>query len=249
MDALERLLTAYRPDIERELQNAELELKALREREKALQSVIGRARAALGEVAAPSERESTLVDQRAPVMRMSLHEALVAILRAADNKPLTARELAESVNREGLYGKRDGSPVDPAQVHARVHVYGRLFERVNGRIRLKDTELRSFDTQVLQRFDRAMLEVYDAVLREAGYAARRFLIMTKRRGGHEAARHLLARPGVSEGFNRLAEARKLSLSVEFQVLQPGFEALFTQEERAVARQRLLEGGLRADELP
>ena len=96
--------------------------------------------------------------------------------------------------------------------------------------------------ELIAEFDDAMLEVYDAAMREARYPARRFLQMLRRRGGVGAARELLRRPGVSEGFKRLAEARKLDLTMEYQVLRPRFQSMFTAAERGVARERLLGHG-------
>lgn len=50
---------------------------------------------------------------------MTLHEALVLILRENGNQPLV-RQLADAVNERGLYRRRDGSPVEIHQVHARI---------------------------------------------------------------------------------------------------------------------------------
>lgn len=182
-------------------------------------------------------------------MRLPLHEALARVLRAQDNRVMTARELADEVNRAGLYQMRDGAPVDLGQVHARVHNYDRMFIRAGGGIRLRDPQTQDVDVSVLKQFDAAMLEVYAAAMREVRYPARRFLAMVRGRGGLEAARQLLATHGVSEGFRRLAEAQKLDLTMEYQVLKPEFVALFTDEERAVARARLVERGMREDDLP
>lgn len=247
MESLERALTANRAEVERELRNAEAELEALHSREHALETAITRARYLLGVEELPAVAQAASSSSAAS--HVPLHDALVQILRYNDNQPMTARELAEEVNRRQLYRKADGSPVDIGQVHARVHNYDRLFKREGGRIRLRDTELRVHDPRLLERFNAAMLEVYGAAMREAGYSARRFLYMTRRRGGHEAARHLLAKSGVSEGFQRLAAARKLPLTMEYQVLRPEFASLFSPEEREEARRRLLDSGLSNEELP
>ncbi len=105
------------------------------------------------------------------------------------------------------------------------------------------------DAAVVHRFDAAMLEVYEAAMREVRYPARRFLAMVRRRGGLDAAQRLLRKPGVSEGFRRLTEAQKLELTMEYQVLQPEFAGLFTDEERTVARQRLVDNGILPERLP
>jgi len=94
-----------------------------------------------------------------------------------------------------------------------------------------------------------MLEVYEAPSREAGYRATRFLQKLRRDGGFETARYLLRQPGVSKGFIGLRKAAKLDLSTEYLVLRPRYASLFSNEERAVARERLLAHGLTAAQLP
>ena len=51
--------------------------------------------------------------------------------------------------------------------------------------------------------------------------------------------------GVSEGFTALWERGRLDLTVEAHVLSPDFSALFTDEEREIARNRLREYGYEA----
>jgi hypothetical protein len=240
MDYSRRALGANRDQVEDELSRAEAELDALRTRERVLKRLIARARVLLEVEAKP-----TISDSRPAATgdQLLLHEAMIHVLRDRSNVPMSARELADDINRSGLYRKRDGSPVDAGQIHARVHNYPRLFVREGGRILLREATEPTHDPAILARFDAAMLEVYDAAMREVSYPARRFLYMTRRRGGLEAARHLLAKQGESEGFKRLAEARKLSLTMEYQVLRPEFDSLFNGAELAVARQRLLDRGM------
>lgn len=243
MSGLERALAANRDEIQRELAKAEVELRELQGREQALAATIARARLALGDTSSRPPLEAKQSQS------LTLHEGIVEVLRAGGNRPLTAGELADQVNIQRLYRRKDGAPVDGGQVHARVQAYPRLFVREGGRIRLRAEVESNHDPNLLERFDQAMLEVYDAALREVGYAARRFLFMIRRRGGLEAAQHLLAKAGVSDGFGRLASAHKLSLSMEFQVLRPEFASLFSQEERETARSRLLDHGLVERDLP
>jgi hypothetical protein len=68
---------------------------------------------------------------------MTLHDALARVLEDIGNEWMTARELADEVNRRGLYRKRDGSPVEVNQVHARTNNYEDLFEKNGPKIRLK----------------------------------------------------------------------------------------------------------------
>ena len=97
-----------------------------------------------------------------------------------------------------------------------------------------------------RQFDHAMHHTYEAAGKETGYWAHRFLQMVRRRGGVDAARKLLADSEVSDGFLKLRKAGRLDLSVEREVLRPKFESLFTEEERAVARQRLAAYGYRIE---
>jgi len=53
---------------------------------------------------------------------------------------MTVKELVVEVNRRGLYRRRDGSPVEDGQVHARAKKYDRLFEKDGPRVRLFDGE-------------------------------------------------------------------------------------------------------------
>jgi HB1, ASXL, restriction endonuclease HTH domain len=108
------------------LVEARTELEALQTREAQLARQIADAEAALGE-----SPVSTLGERK-----MTLHDALAHVLREGGNEGLTARELADAVNRRGLYHKRDGSPVEVNQVQARVNNYGSIFEKDGPAIRL-----------------------------------------------------------------------------------------------------------------
>jgi hypothetical protein len=87
-----------------------------------------------------SQGEAALGDTQSPVVKetMTLHDALVLILRENNNEPMTARELADAVNDRDLYRKRDGSPVEVNQVHARASNYEALFEKDGALIQLRE---------------------------------------------------------------------------------------------------------------
>ena len=101
---------------------------------------------------------------------------------------------------------------------------------------------------LVRAFEAAMLEVYEAAKREAGYHATRFLQKVRRDGGLETARYLLRQPGVSQGFIGLWKAAKLDLAMEYVVLQPEYAPLFSDAELAVARRRLIEHGMKPEAL-
>src|SRR5687768_6581836 len=115
MTDLRKALEQNRSAIEAGLAEAERELANLDARREELMGLIARGRAALG--------ETPLVASRPGVERLTLHEAMALVLRENDNDWMTVRELADAINERGLYEKRDGSLVDPGQIHARANKY------------------------------------------------------------------------------------------------------------------------------
>ncbi len=97
-------------------------------------------------------------------------------------------------------------------------------------------------TTLERRFHAAMLEIYQRAKHEAGYNATRFLGMVSELGGLETARTLINAPAVSDGYAALWERGRLDLTVEAEVLKPEWHDLFSEHERAIARQRLEEYG-------
>jgi hypothetical protein len=94
------------------------------------------------------------------------------------------------------------------------------------------------DAAVVARFDGDMVDIYRRTGEAFDYWPNYFLRMVRKDGGVAAARKLLGDGKVSEGFLRLVKARRLDLSVEYFVLKPRYAALFTPEERKIARDRL-----------
>ena len=64
-----------------------------------------------------------------------LHEAIIIVLRARGHS-MTAQEIADEVNRRGLYTRGDGNPVPSKQIHARVNNYPGLFRKHDSLISL-----------------------------------------------------------------------------------------------------------------
>lgn len=95
------------------------------------------------------------------------------------------------------------------------------------------------DQAMLAReFTEEMYAGYRHLARTINYRARQFLEMVTLHTGVGAAKLLLKGRDASDGFTRLWEAKMLEHSVEAAVLKPKYEALFTVEERRIARQRL-----------
>jgi len=122
-DALNR----SREIIQSALADARAELAALEDRRGELLALI-------------SEGETVLGEARSAAVPtgMTLHEALAQILHENGNAPMTARALADAVTDRGLYRKKDGSPVEINQIHARTNNYHDLFEKDGSLIRLRE---------------------------------------------------------------------------------------------------------------
>ncbi len=91
-----------------------------------------------------------------------------------------------------------------------------------------------------EQFHRAMIGVYERAWDECGHRATRFLQLVTDLDGVEAARRLL-RPGPpSYGFEKLWELGHLDITMEALVVDPKWQTLFTEEEIAIARQRLVD---------
>jgi len=126
MSNIAAALQKSRQIIEAELTGARAELADLDARREELEALIAQAEAVLG---------GSHTGEAEP--RMTLHDALALLLREHGDEPMTARELTDAVNERGLYRKRDGSPVEVNQVHARASNYEELFEKDGSLIRLR----------------------------------------------------------------------------------------------------------------
>ena len=87
-------------------------------------------------------------------------------------------------------------------------------------------------------FDAAMMDIYHRARAEAKYNASRYLQMLNENRGLRTAQTLLSAQTVSEGYTALWERKRLDLTVEALILQPRWNDLFTDEDRAIARNRL-----------
>ncbi|MGJ7500723.1 hypothetical protein ACSFBF_10230 [Variovorax sp. ZT5P49] len=94
-----------------------------------------------------------------------------------------------------------------------------------------------------QQFHHAMLGLYDAAADlKPPFRSQRFLNMVRERGGRAAAAQLLTGARPSDGFTELflRGKDKLKLTVEYLALQDEWKSLFSEEQLAIARQRLIE---------
>lgn len=127
---LELLLEGQRASIESAMAEAEAELLSLRSREAELIHLIRRARVALGQ-------QDIDVSDTSQRPRTTLHDAMALVLRE-QGAPMSGKDLADEINRRGLYRQKDGSPVPLNQVHARANNYRDLFAKEGRRIGLKE---------------------------------------------------------------------------------------------------------------
>ena len=60
------------------------------------------------------------------------------IIEINGGEPMTSADLAATINEEGRYQKKDGSPMTSSQISARVSKYPTMFERTDdGRVALR----------------------------------------------------------------------------------------------------------------
>lgn len=77
---------------------------------------------------------------------MTLHEAIEQILQNAE-KPLFSRDIADIINNQKLYMRKDGLPVSASQVTTRANNYTKLFTREAGKIKLVKDDIVSLKFQ------------------------------------------------------------------------------------------------------
>ena len=89
-------------------------------------------------------------------------------------------------------------------------------------------------------FEKAMRDIYTTAKKECGYTASRFIQLVGNKGAVAAAKQLISKPGGTDGFAVLWEHNRLDLSVEAYVIQERFHDLFTDEERQICKDRLIQ---------
>jgi hypothetical protein len=92
--------------------------------------------------------------------------------------------------------------------------------------------------EIERRFHRAMVAIYETAKNDLGYNGTFFVQMLGARGGVATARQLLWSTTPSEGFTTLRERGRLDLTSEALILRADFEALFSDDDRRHARERL-----------
>jgi len=93
-----------------------------------------------------------------------------------------------------------------------------------------------------KKFHEDMRDIYLTAKKELKYNASRFWQLVCEKGGVQAAKTLIAKDGGTYGFEILWEHRRLDLSVEAHVLKSEYKDIFTDDERKMCRDRLLQFG-------
>lgn len=70
-------------------------------------------------------------------MGLKLHEAMKVILCEQQNKAMHNKNLAEIINKRGLYRKKDNTDVEGKQIYSRARKYSQFFEVKDGIISLR----------------------------------------------------------------------------------------------------------------
>jgi hypothetical protein len=96
-----------------------------------------------------------------------------------------------------------------------------------------------------RRFAAALDVAWEAWWTDAQYRWRRYKPMIRRYGAVGTVKRQVIKSGVSPGFQKLADAGRLDLSMEALILQQDFAPLFDKPEQAAASNRLRDHGYEA----
>ncbi len=97
---------------------------------------------------------------------------------------------------------------------------------------------------LLEQFDAVMFDIYRRAKEDAGYNASLFLQMLTAKKGLATAKQLINAQKPSDGYTHLFERGRLDLAVEAMVTENHkWHGLFTSDELARARKRLIEYGV------
>ncbi|MBS3913067.1 MAG: DNA-deoxyinosine glycosylase [Bacteroidetes bacterium] len=66
---------------------------------------------------------------------MTLHEAIEKLL-SQTGQPMTTQQIADELNKNGWYKKKNGSSIQAFQIHGRTRKYATLFERAGSNVSL-----------------------------------------------------------------------------------------------------------------
>jgi hypothetical protein len=73
---------------------------------------------------------------------MTLHEAIIKVLQSK-NRAMSTQEIADKLNKNKWYVKKDKSTIEAFQIHGRTRNYSHLFDRNGSMVSLKDQSFKS----------------------------------------------------------------------------------------------------------
>jgi len=91
-------------------------------------------------------------------------------------------------------------------------------------------------------FEERVWQAISVMKNEYGYNPTIFITMVNKHGAIEAVKRLINSTKPSSGYTKLWELGALNLSMEAIILEENWVSLFTDEERAKAKKRLMEYG-------
>lgn len=97
-------------------------------------------------------------------------------------------------------------------------------------------------TDLERNFHNELLDTYYTVKNETGYDAKILFKLIQQKGGLNAAKQLISKPGGTYGYMKLAQFNKLNLSVEALVQKDEYRALFSDSERMLCQEKLKQYG-------
>jgi len=92
--------------------------------------------------------------------------------------------------------------------------------------------------QLEDQFHQQMINIYRNALTQAHYKATKFLDMVTMQDGLAAAKTLLHTPYLPDGFAELWQRGRLDLTMEYMLVEPPWNSLFTENELKIAMDRL-----------
>jgi len=131
-DLVRDVATAHLSEIEADLEHARHSLTVARQEIQLLERQV----AGLESLVELTEGETRRGVTTRTTSGLTLHEAMAEVLRGEPEQMLRAGDLASEIDRRRLYRMRDGRPVEPQQIHARVGHYPQMFTKEGTFIKL-----------------------------------------------------------------------------------------------------------------
>ena len=90
---------------------------------------------------------------------MYLHEAIIQVLKR-NGSPMTASEIADAINVQKLYSRKDGGLIPSSQISARINNYPQYFQKINNKIYIKQSKYITMKDELEDLFDCLLITKY-----------------------------------------------------------------------------------------